>query len=69
MTIESYIKSRGLTTKIVAQKLGVSRQALGQYGTRFTPTARTLEKLAKAMTELGAETTVVDLVQNLYSKS
>lgn len=68
MTIEKYIKSRGLTTKLVAQKMGVTRQTIGQYGTKFTPTAKTLDKLAKAMTELGAETKVVDLVKVLYEK-
>lgn len=66
MTIEKYIKSRGLTTKLVAQKMGVTRQAIQRYGTKFTPTARTLDKLAKTMTELGAETKVVDLVKVLY---
>lgn len=66
MTIEKYIKSRGLTTKLVAQKMGVTRQAIQRYGTKFTPTARTLDKLAKVMTELGAETKVVDLVKVLY---
>ena len=66
MTIEQYIRSRGLRSKIVAQKIGVSRQALNQYGTRYTPTARTLGKIARAMTELGAETTVVDLVKVFY---
>lgn len=66
MKIEKYIKSRGLTVKLVAQKTGISRQAINQYGRRFTPTAKTLEKLAKAMTELGAKTTVVDLVEVLY---
>ena len=64
--IEKYIKSRGLTTKLVAQKMGVTRQAINKYGTKFTPTARTLDKLAKTMTELGAETKVVDLVKVLY---
>lgn len=68
LTIETYIKSRGLTTRLVVQKIGVSRQAIQQYGTKFTPTARTLERLAKAMTELGAETKVVDLVRVLYDK-
>lgn len=69
MTIEKYINSRGLTTRLVAQKMGVSRQAIQHYGTKFTPTARTLDKLAKAMTELGAETKVVDLVKVLYDKN
>lgn len=67
-TITKYITERGLTTKLVAQKAGVTRQAIQQYGTKFTPTARTLERLAKAMTELGAETKVVDLVRVLYDK-
>lgn len=66
MTIEKYIRSRGLTTRLVAQKMGVTRQAIQRYGTKFTPTARTLDKLAKTMTELGAETKVVDLVKVLY---
>lgn len=63
MTIEEYIKSRGLTIRVVAQKMGVTRQAIQQYGIKFTPTARTLEKIAKAMTALGAETKVVDLIE------
>lgn len=67
-TMTKYITERGLTTKLVAQKAGVTRQAIQQYGTKFTPTARTLEKLAKAMTELGAETKVLDLVRVLYDK-
>jgi len=66
LTIEKYIKSRGLTPKLVAQKMGVTRQAIQRYGTKFTPTARTIDKLAKVMTELGAETKVVDLVKVLY---
>lgn len=66
MTIEEYIKSRGLTTRVVAQKMGVTRQAIQQYGTKFEPTTKTYEKIAKAMTELGAATTVVDLIQVLY---
>lgn len=68
MTIEKYIKSRGLTTKLVAQKAGVTRQAVQQYGTKFTPTAKTLERLAKAMTELGAETKVVDIYKAMYEQ-
>lgn len=68
MTIEEYIKSRGLTVKLVAQQTGMTRQAIHQYGTKFTPTARTLNKIAKAMTELGAETKVIDLVAAMYSE-
>lgn len=68
MTIENYIKSRGLTVKLVAQQMGVTRQAINEYGTKFTPTAKTLYKIANAMTELGAETKVVDLVKVLYKK-
>ena len=69
MTIEQYIKSRGLTTKLVAQRLGISRQAIQNYGTKFTPTTKTLINLSNAMTELGAETKVVDLVRVLYDNN
>lgn len=69
MTIEQYIKSRGLTTKLVAQRLGISRQTIQNYGTKFTPTAKTLINLSNAMTELGAETKVVDLVRVLYDNN
>ncbi len=69
MTIEQYIKSRGLTTKLVAQRLEISRQAIQNYGTKFTPTAKTLINLSNAMTELGAETKVVDLVRVLYDNN
>lgn len=69
MTIEEYIKSRGLTTKLVAQKANISKQAINQYGTRFTPTAKTLLKIADVMTALGAETKVVDLVKVMYTKN
>lgn len=67
MTIEQYIKSRGLSTKLVAQAMKISRQALNNYGKKFTPTANTLFKIAEAMTALGAETKVVDLVEVLYT--
>lgn len=66
MKVTEYIKSRGLTPKLVSQKLGITRQCLAQYGSDRIPTARTLEKTAKAMTELGAPTTVVDLVSAIY---
>lgn len=68
MRIVDYIRSRGLIASHVAQKSGITRQSLDQYGTKYTPTARSLEKVAKAMTELGAETTVVDLVSALYQE-
>ena len=68
MTINEYVKSRGLTVRLIAQKLGVSRQAVAQYGNGHVPTARVLEKIARAMTELGASTTVVNLVAVLYEK-
>lgn len=68
MTMNEYAKSRGLTVPLIAQKLGVSRQAVAQYGNGYVPTAKVLEKTAHAMTELGAPTTVVDLVAALYEK-
>lgn len=62
MDLTEYIKSKGLTTRLVAQEAGISRQALNQYGKAFTPSAKTLKKIATAMTNLGVETTVVDLI-------
>lgn len=61
MTISEYIKARGLSVRLVAQKMGVRRQAIENYGKLFTPTEKTLTKLATAMTALGAHTTVVDI--------
>ena len=70
MTMNEYAKSRGLTGALIAQKLGKSRQAIARYGAdEYRPTVTTLEKIAKAMTELGAPTTVVDLVAALYENA
>ncbi len=66
MTMNEYAKSRGLRAALIAQKLGVTRQCIEQYGDVRKPTVTTLEKIARAMTELGAKTTVVDLVAALY---
>lgn len=67
MTMHEYAKRRGLTVQLIAQKLGVTRQCVAQYGNERKPTVTTLEKTAKAMTELGAPTTVVDLVAALFA--
>ena len=32
MTISDYIRSKGLTVRLVAQKMGVRRQAIENYG-------------------------------------
>ena len=66
MTFKEYVKARGLTIRLVSQKAGMTRQAIENYGKKFTPTVKTLQKLADAMTELGAETKVVDLVPIFY---
>lgn len=66
MTMNEYAKNRGLTVRLISQKLGVSRQAVAKYGDGHVPTAKVLEKIARGMTELGAPTTVVDLVAALY---
>ena len=62
MNLKDYIHSRGLTASLVAQEMGVSKQAISCYGKNFIPTNRTLKKVADAMTTLGAPTSVVDLV-------
>lgn len=65
MTLNEYLRSRGLTIRLVSQQMGVSRQALCKYGIDSVPSARTLGNIASAMTALGAETTVADLVSNV----
>lgn len=66
MTMNEYAKIRGLRAAHISQKIGITRQALEQYGKVYMPTVKSLEKVANAMTELGAPTTVVDLVVALY---
>lgn len=68
MTINEYIRSRGLRSATVAQECKVSRQAIEQLGKSRNPTVRTMKKIAKAMTDLGAPTTVVDLTTALYAE-
>lgn len=65
--IAKYIKRHGLTLSAVAKKLGVSRQALANYGVNFNPTVGTLKKVADAMTALGAPTKIADLVEVFYN--
>lgn len=69
MTMHKYISSRGLTIRLVAQKMGVSRQALEHYGKAFQPTAKTLSRVAEAMTELGAPTTAIDVFAAINAPS
>lgn len=63
MTLEQYIRERGLTVRLVGQKCGVRRQTLYQYGKKYRPTVKTCEKIAQAMTELGAKTEPIDIIQ------
>lgn len=65
--IAKYIKSHGLTLSAVAEKAGITRQALANYGVNFSPSVNTLKKVADAMTALGAPTKVTDLVEVLYN--
>lgn len=70
MTIVEYINSRGLTARIVGQKIGVTKQALSDYSNaKNGPTLKTLTKLADGMTALGAPTSVADLTKALSDKS
>ncbi len=69
MKIVDYIHCRGLTPRIVCQKIGVSKQALSDYDNcKNGPTLKTLEKLANGMTALGAPTTVADLTTAIQKK-
>lgn len=66
MTMTEYITARGLSVRLVAQKMGVRRQAVAGYAKGHVPNAATLEKVAAAMTALGAETTVANIYSALY---
>lgn len=69
MTITEYIYSRGLTVTIVAQQMGVRKQAVQGYGKKYNPTVKTLNNVAMAMTALGAPTTVADICGALYPET
>lgn len=62
MTLAKYVKSRGLTLTLVAQEMNVKKQMLSAYGNGRKPNCETLKRIANAMTTLGAETQVIDLV-------
>lgn len=67
-SVTEYLHAKGLTGTLVAQQAGITKQAISRYNRGFTPTAKTLIKIAKAMTELGVPTTAVELVQALYNE-
>lgn len=69
MTVKEYIVKRGLSVRLVAQKMGVKRQAVEKYGKEYSPTEKTLTKIATAMTALGAPTTVLDLFTATHERA
>ncbi len=69
MRLTQYIHERGLYPAHVASKMGVTRQCFEQYDRGVhSPTLKSLTKIAAAMTELGALTTVADLSTALLKK-
>ena len=68
MTANDYIRSRGLVPAVVSQKMGVSRQCIDQWGKTRNPTAKSIQRLAKAMTDLGVPTSIVDIVAAVYDE-
>lgn len=69
MTIATFARSRGLTAGMIAQKMGVSREMVYLYGKDKMPTVRTMERIAKAMTDLGVPTTPVEVFAALTTKA
>lgn len=65
MTMTKYLRTRGLNIRLVAQELGVTRQSIAQYNGKKMPRVDTMKRIAAAMTELGAPTTVVELLAGL----
>ena len=67
MSLKDFVNKKGLKMSTLAQQMGISRQALDNYGTRgYYPTVKTLKKISQALTDLGAATTVVELVASVY---
>ena len=69
MTLNEFIRTRGLVPAHVAQKLGMSRQQINEYGNGKYPTLRTTVRIANAMTEMGRQTTVADITSALMAES
>ncbi|MCM1043327.1 MAG: helix-turn-helix transcriptional regulator [Corallococcus sp.] len=67
MTLSEYIQSRGIKPYMVTQQMGVSRQYVCGYGKVRMPTVRTLQRIAKAMTDLGVPTTAADVFRAVCS--
>lgn len=70
MKLSDYIHERGLITSHVAKKMGVTRQQIDQYDRAKDRlmTLRTAERIAAAMTALGAPTTVADVTSAVLRK-
>ena len=69
MKLTAYMRERGLIASLVATKIGVTRQYLDQYDAgKRSPTLKTMKRIAEAMTELGAPTTVADLSTALLTE-
>lgn len=67
MRLTEYIKSRGLPVRAVSAQLKLSRAQIYSYNTGIQPHPRTVKKIADAMSELGADTTPIDLYQNVFT--
>lgn len=61
MRLYDYISEKGLSPRLVAQALGISKQTLNKYGRDSEPTLATLKKISIAMTDMGVPTTVIEL--------
>lgn len=69
MTLQEFLKEKGLRPAHVAQKIGVSRQAIEKYGRGHNPFVSTMEKVAAAMTELGVPTKAIDIIRALHPET
>ena len=69
MTMTEFLKEKGLRPAHIAQKIGVSRQAIEKYGRNHNPYASTMEKVAQAMTDLGVPTTAIDIIRALHPEA
>ena len=69
MTLQEFLKEKGLRPAHVAQKIGVSLEAIEKYGRGHNPFVSTMEKVAQAMTELGVPTKAIDIIRALHPET
>ncbi len=61
MTLAEFIKSKGITVKLLSQEMKISKQAVSKWGNKYMPTAKSLKRISNALNNLGVETSPVEI--------